>query len=120
MKLLFPYCHRRLTYHSGQDLSTYQDETDIFFADPAAFLSTQLPLRVDSTFPSLVDPPYRYMWPSHLVLFGALLREPGVRDILHAEGYEEVWRGGSGVEEDRRRRGGVRVWRWDGSDAGRE
>jgi hypothetical protein len=102
---------------SGQDLSTYQDETDVFFADPTAFLSTQFPLRVDPTFPSLVDSPYRYMWPSHLVLFGALLREPGVKDVLRAEGYEEVWRGDNGIEEDRRRRGGVRVWRWDGLDA---
>jgi len=101
----------------GQDLSAYQDETDIFFADPTAFLSTQFPLHVDPTFPSLVDPPYRYMWPSHLVLFGALLREPGVEDVLRAEGYEEVWRGGNGIEEDRRRRGEVRVWRWDGLDA---
>ena len=85
-----------------------------------AFLSTQLPLRVDSTFPPLIDPPYRYTWPSHLVLFGALLHEPGVKDVLHAEGYEEVWRGGNGIEEDRRRRGGVRVWRWDGLDTIRE
>jgi len=60
------------------------------------------------------------MWPSHLVFFGALLREPGVEDILRAGGYEEVWQGGNGIEEDRRRRGGVRVWRWDGLDAIRE
>ena len=54
------------------------------------------------------------------MLFGALLHEPGVKDVLHAGGYEEVWRGGNGIEEDRRRRGGVRVWRWDGLDAIRE
>jgi phosphatidylinositol glycan class B len=54
------------------------------------------------------------------VFFGALLREPGVEDILRAEGYEEVWQGGNGIEEDRRRRGGVRVWRWDGLDVLRE
>lgn len=97
---------------SGEDLSTYQDETDIFFTDPAAFLSAQFPEHVDPTFQPWVDAPYRYMWPSHLVLFGALLREPGVEDVLRAKGYTEVWRGGTGLEEDSRRRAGVRVWRW--------
>ena len=53
------------------------------------------------------------MWPSHLVLFGALLREPGVEDILRSKGYKEVWRWGNGLEEDPRRRAGVRIWRWD-------
>ena len=97
---------------SGEDLSTYQDETDIFFTDPAVFLSAQFPEHVDPTFQPWVDAPYRYMWPSHLVLFGALLREPGVEDVLSAKGYTEVWRGGTGLEEDSRRRAGVRVWRW--------
>jgi GPI mannosyltransferase 3 len=91
------------------DPSTYQDETDIFFKDPAAFLFAQFPKRVDPTFPPLVDPPHRYMWPRHLVLFGALLREPGVKDILRSKGYTEVWRGGNGIEEDPRRRAGVRI-----------
>ena len=51
------------------------------------------------------------------MFFGALLREPWVEDMLRAGGYEEVWQGGNGIEEDRRRRGGVRVWRWDGLNA---
>jgi GPI mannosyltransferase 3 len=106
----------RFTYHSGENLSTYRDETDIFFTGPAAFLSTKFPVHVDATFPPSVDAPYSRAWPSHLVLFGALLHELGVEDVLRAKGYTEVWRGGSGIEEDRRRRGGVRVWRWDGSN----
>lgn len=48
------------------------------------------------------------------MLFGALLREPGVEDVLRAKGYTEAWRGGNGVEEDPRRRAGVRVWHWTG------
>lgn len=60
------------------------------------------------------------MWPSHLVLFGALLSEPGVEDIFRAKGYTEVWRGGNGLEEDPRRRAGVRVWRWNVLDTKRE
>jgi phosphatidylinositol glycan class B len=60
------------------------------------------------------------MWPSHLVLFGALLREPVVKDILRSKGYTEVWRGGNGIEEDPRRRAGVRIWRWDVLNTERE
>ncbi|KAI0280018.1 glycosyltransferase family 22 protein [Russula aff. rugulosa BPL654] len=104
----------------GEDHSTYQDETDIFFKDPAAFLFVQFPEYVDPAFPRLVDPPHRYMWPSHLVLFGALLREPGFEDVLHSKGYTEVWRGGNGIEEDPRRRAGVRIWRWDVLNTERE
>ncbi|KAH9986341.1 glycosyltransferase family 22 protein [Russula compacta] len=100
----------------GEDLSTYQDEADIFFRDPSAYLSNQFPERVDSTFPPSVAGPHRYMWPSHLVFFGALLREPGVENVLRVRGYREVWRRGNGIEEDPRRRGGVRVWRWDALD----
>jgi phosphatidylinositol glycan class B len=60
------------------------------------------------------------MWPSHLVFFGALLRERGVEDVLRAKGYTEVWRGGNGIEEDARRRGGVRVWHWGARNRFRE
>ena len=75
-----------------------------------AFLLTRLTLRVDSTFPgpSLADPPYRYMRPSHRIFFGALLRGPGVEDILCVEGYEGVGQGGSRIEGDGRRGGGLR------------
>ena len=30
--------------------------------------------------------PHRYMWPSHLVLFGALLRDVAVEDVLRIQG----------------------------------
>jgi phosphatidylinositol glycan class B len=67
-------------------------------------------------FPPSVDAPRRYVWPSHLVFFGALLREPGIEGVLRTKGYAEVWRAGNGIEEDPRRRGGVRVWRWNTLD----
>ncbi|KAI0265809.1 glycosyltransferase family 22 protein [Gloeopeniophorella convolvens] len=95
---------------NGEDLSTYQDKSDIFFADPPAFLAARFPAHVDTAFPPSNKAPQLYTWPSHLVLFGALLREPGIEDALRAKGYAEVWRAGNGVEEDPRRRGGVRVW----------
>ncbi|KAI0298890.1 glycosyltransferase family 22 protein [Russula brevipes] len=104
----------------GEDFFTYQDETDIFFKDPASFLSAQFPEHIDPTFPPVVDGPHRYMWPSHLVFFGALLHERGVEDVLHAKGYTEVWHGGNGIEEDPRRRGGVRVWHWSALNKFRE
>ncbi|KAH9959528.1 Alg9-like mannosyltransferase family-domain-containing protein [Lactifluus volemus] len=96
----------------GEDLSTHQDETDAFFKNPAEFLSVRFPDHVDPTFPPSIDAPQRYEWPSHVVLFGALLRGPGVEDFLRDKGYTEVWHAGNGIEEDPRRRGGVRIWQW--------
>jgi len=55
-------------------------------------------------------------WPSHLVLFGALLEgKEGteVEALLRGKGYEEVWSGWNGfdlLQDDERRRGGVKVW----------
>ncbi|KAN0137298.1 glycosyltransferase family 22 protein [Lactarius tabidus] len=97
---------------NGEELNTYQDETDIFFRDPENFLSARFPEHVDNTFPPSTRAPHEYAWPSHLVFFGALLHERGVEDVLRAKGYAEVWRAGNGVEEDPRRREGVRIWRW--------
>jgi phosphatidylinositol glycan class B len=104
-----------LSPDSGEELSTYQDETDIFFRDPETFLSARFPEHVNTTFPPTARAPHQYAWPSHLVFFGALLHERGVEDALRAKGYAEVWRAGNGIEEDPRRREGVRVWRWDAS-----
>jgi GPI mannosyltransferase 3 len=55
-----------------------------------------------------------------LVLFGALLREPSMEDFLRTKGYTEIWRAGNGIEEDPRRRGGVRIWRWHALNTIRE
>ncbi|KAI0306813.1 glycosyltransferase family 22 protein [Multifurca ochricompacta] len=104
----------------GEDLRTYQDETDIFFKSPVTFLTMRFPELVDTTFPPSSDAPRRYTWPSHLVFFGALLREPGVEDVLRVKGYTETWSAGNGIEEDPRRRGQLRVWRWNASDIVRE
>ncbi|KAF8273654.1 glycosyltransferase family 22 protein [Lactarius quietus] len=100
---------------NGEELSAYQDETDIFFRDPEAFLVARFPEHVDTTFPPSARAPHEYTWSSHLVFFGALLHERGVEDALRTKGYAEVWRAGNGIEEDPRRRGGVRIWRWGAS-----
>lgn len=104
-----------LATDSGEELSTYQDETDFFFRDPEMFLSARFPEHVDTTFPPSARAPHQYAWPSHLVFFGALLHERGVEDALRVKGYTEVWRAGNGIEEDPRRREGVRIWRWGAS-----
>ena len=52
---------------------------------------------------------WQHTWPQYLVVFGALLREPGMEDLLKGKGYVEVWRKEYGWEGDERRRGGVIV-----------
>jgi phosphatidylinositol glycan class B len=47
-------------------------------------------------------------------MFGVLLNEGGVRNILHEKGYVQTWYGVNGFEEDERRRGGVIVMEWQG------
>jgi phosphatidylinositol glycan class B len=58
---------------------------------------------------------WKHEWPQNLVMFGALLEEPNVRQILMEKGYVQVWYGINGWEEDERRRGGVVVWKWGSS-----
>ncbi|KAI0040325.1 glycosyltransferase family 22 protein [Auriscalpium vulgare] len=105
----------------GEDPAVYKDQTDVFYESPRAYLTIHFPSRVDEAFPPSPRPtstpgappsaqPWKHTWPSHLVFFGALLDSDGVEQLLAAEGYGEAWRAGNGLEEDWRRRGGVRVW----------
>jgi phosphatidylinositol glycan class B len=55
---------------------------------------------------------WRHEWPRHLVLFGHLLQQDGVKDLLQEKGYREVWRAGREWEGEGTRKGGVRVWKW--------
>lgn len=56
--------------------------------------------------------PWRHEWPRHLVFFGHLLQQDGVRPLLQEKGYQEVWRAGRAWEGQGSRKGGVRVWKW--------
>ncbi|KAG6862090.1 hypothetical protein C0995_007220 [Termitomyces sp. Mi166 len=110
----------------GQNLSTYHDQTDIFFASPIDYLETRFPSRVDSSFPPSPFPtsipgtphtddyPWTHEWPRYVVFFGALLEKEEVRNLLEAKGYREVWGRGRTWEGEGHRKGGVRVWRWNG------
>ncbi|VDB82731.1 unnamed protein product [Peniophora sp. CBMAI 1063] len=110
----------------GLDVGTaklYRDQTDVFFAEPLQYMDKHFPSTVNSSFPPSplpTTPPgttssgiWVHEWPTHLVLFGALLHEEGVEYKLRDLGYNQVWHAGNGIEEDPRRRGGVRVWLWN-------
>lgn len=118
-----------------QHPSDYKDQTDIFFEAPLEYMRTHFPSQVDtsyppSAFPSSVpnvtfvetlqvmeqssrswDLGWRHEWPQYIVLFGALLREPGVLDLFRNQSYKEVWKGGFEWEGEGQRRGAVRVWK---------
>ncbi|KIJ35747.1 glycosyltransferase family 22 protein [Sphaerobolus stellatus SS14] len=107
----------------GENLSTYKDQSDVFYDSPLRYLKTRFPKSVDpqflpSPFPSSIPGAtdtgrdWEHTWPSHLILFGALLEIDGVRPLLEDLGYTEDWHGWNGWEQDHRRRGGVRIWRW--------
>ncbi|KAL5511606.1 GPI10 [Sanghuangporus vaninii] len=112
----------------GVNASTYRDQTDIFYASPLTYLKQNFPSAVDpsfppSPFPSTLPgtfPPknnkWVHRWPSHLIFFGALMEDERegreVELYLREMGYGEVWNARNGFEEDWRRRGGVKVWRW--------
>lgn len=112
----------------GQNLSEYHDQTDVFYKSPIQYLKKNFPEEVDQSFPpspkpttkpgskELFDDTWEHRWPSHLAFFGALLYDinggRAVEVTLRRLGYTEVWAGKSSFEEDWRRRGGVRVWKW--------
>ncbi|EMD38465.1 glycosyltransferase family 22 protein [Gelatoporia subvermispora B] len=112
----------------GQAIGEYHDQTDVFYDSPVVYLERHFPKQVDPSFPPSRRPStdpreitsfgndWSHEWPQILVIFGSLLSEPGVRELLQRIGYREVWVKESGWEGDRRRQGGVRVWRY--SDTG--
>ncbi|RDB21083.1 GPI mannosyltransferase 3 [Hypsizygus marmoreus] len=122
-------CEPPLEY---QNLTTYRDQTDVFFSSPTSYLRTYFPPQVNPFFPPSVFPtsipgapavvsssaseyyPWVHEWPHYLIMFGALLQEEGVRELLKGKGYVEVWRRGRQWEGEGHRRGGVRVWKWKG------
>lgn len=120
---------RSLWIFRGQDLSTYRDQTDIFFDSPTTYFNKTFPESVDPEFPPSYSStpgvsfardldqdvsayPWRHTWPRHLVLFGALLEKSNVKEVLEEKGYVEIWRRGREWEGEGQRKGGVRVWTW--------
>lgn len=110
---------------SAKDAKSYKDQSDFFYHNPRAYLEARFPIVVDESFPpspvagrsqaltSLNDLAWRHEWPSHLVVFEALLdQEAGVKDLLADRGYSEytrIWN--SHWHPDGRRRGDILILR---------
>ena len=113
----------------------YQDVSDVFYADPLAFLQNRFAQQVDPTFPPLAKPMQvrpqggdEIPWPSHLVTFEALhgvgsdgkqldkrRRAKGmtVEKYLRLKGYTIVHQRWNSIKhEDPRRDGRIVVWQW--------
>ena len=106
--------------HSGQHITEYKDQTDVFYASPLMYLQDRFPPKVDPTFPPSpcpFSPPgnesskaaWKHEWPQYLVSFGALLEEQPIEQLLTELGYNVVWHRETGFEGDPRRRGGISV-----------
>ena len=122
-----------LNRRRNQMLSDYKDQTTVFFDSPTTYLGTYFPETIDPSFPPSPSPtsipglpapeptlsktgrllyPWRHEWPPHLVFFGHLLKQEGVKTLLQEKGYKEVWKGGREWEGEGNRLGGVRIWKW--------
>lgn len=114
--------HQYTVYDRGQNVSNYRDQSDFFYDDPLSYLHTRFPPSVDPSFPPSPSPAsyllvknydlgWKHTWPSHIVLFEALL--PQVKEVLEDRGYRQekrIWN--SHWHEDERRRGDVIILRW--------
>lgn len=115
----------------NQNLTTYRDQTNVFFHAPHDYLHKYFPSRVNPSFPPSSFPasipgapanrldtlnkyPWVHEWPRYLVLFGALLEQEGVKRLFEEKGYKEVWKKGREWEGEGDRKGGVRIWKWKG------
>jgi len=108
----------------NQLLDNYRDQTDIFYESPFDYLQTYFPPEVNTSFPPsplpslppgvviMGDITWKHEWPRYLIMFGVLLEDYGVRQILEDRGYNEVWKAGRKWEGDGKRKGGARVWKF--------
>ncbi|KAJ1025769.1 hypothetical protein NDA18_004104 [Ustilago nuda] len=117
----------------------YWDQSDFFYHDPIKYLVERMPFNVDTSYPpspvpgsgsgtgegreEVWDKGWRHTWPSHLVVFDALLKEGSrkaghtrtLKNLLSLKGYREVGRYWNTVKhEDARREGDVVVLAYKG------
>ncbi|KAI9325134.1 Alg9-like mannosyltransferase family-domain-containing protein [Obelidium mucronatum] len=89
------------------DKKTYLDESDIFYANPSAFIDMYF--SKDSNIRQETYMIQQYVWPSRVVLFQALLKN--IEGDLVQEGYKECARFfNSHFHDDSRRTGDVLVY----------
>lgn len=131
------------------DTSLYWDQSDFFYHDPIHYIERRFPATVDQSFPPTPPPAprtagtqleeelarhaqydlgWRHAWPSHLIVFDALLHERPreCRDnlecqsrtlahLLRDKGYRESQRfWNSVINMDARRRGDIVVLKHEG------
>lgn len=109
----------------------YWDQSDFFYHDPVTYMVDRFPLHVDTTFPSAsgtavkqsgvprertkFDLGWQHSWPSHLVMFDALLHTQNqqgttIRELLNEKGYSERYRMWNSIfHPDHRRQGDIVV-----------
>lgn len=97
------------------DRASYQDEADIFYANPTSWMKWNM---VDRKAIVMDTPSHRLdrevdnrrrAWPDYLVLFQHL--EPILSEVLEGTQYKECWRGfNTHWHDDKRRHGDVIVW----------
>ncbi|KAL7420310.1 glycosylphosphatidylinositol anchor biosynthesis [Cryptotrichosporon argae] len=134
----FLKCEPPLAAAAGAEAGEHWTQDDLFYARPVDYMATVFPyppMPLGETTTSGARP----QWPTHVVLFGHALdlaqsvgtdsdayamgagtggEETGtktvsVRDVLRYRGYEErwaMWNGFDVLQDDERKRGGVRVW----------
>ncbi|KDN42090.1 glycosyltransferase family 22 protein [Tilletiaria anomala UBC 951] len=121
----------------------YQDLSDVFYADPVGFLKSYFPRNVDPSFPPMPRKLEHAVatqveglipWPSHLVMFEALLAQcektgtvenqgwslrggmrhsKTVESLLEDMGYKVAFKRWNSLKhEDSRRNGKIVVWEW--------
>ncbi|EER42578.1 mannosyltransferase [Histoplasma capsulatum H143] len=115
---------------NSTEKSTYLDEADLFYEDPATFLQKNMQggLRHFPSKPSYQlnsnqlthhrpssntsqDPtmPHHHLWPDYLAFFAQL--EPTLRTSLHSSPYAECYRTwNTAWHDDWRRKGDIVVW----------
>jgi phosphatidylinositol glycan class B len=93
----------------GADPTTYTDESTHFYASPSTFLSNHLSDKVSIVDTAMTHKPK--WWPSHVVLFEALLDHEGVATLLTQRHYVECARFfNSHFHDDARRHGDILVY----------
>jgi phosphatidylinositol glycan class B len=99
-------------------------QQDLFYTSPVSYITTVFPYAPNPLGRAAVSAQAPDL-PSHVLLFGCVLDhvEDGVRfaDALGERGYVQVaalWNGFDVLQDEEKRRGGVRVWRRE--RAGRE
>ncbi|WVR03409.1 hypothetical protein IAU60_000400 [Kwoniella sp. DSM 27419] len=103
----------------GIDPKIHRTQQEFLYQSPVSYLEHVFPYppaQLHDIPRSQVGP----VKPSHVLLFGELLKRTegqsliNVQDALHAMGYSEIWSGWNGfdlLQDEEKRRGGVRVWR---------